>query len=274
MAWRPCRVSLSVLPSPFPLPACLPACSSACRFVCLTAHCALRRTLRAEFSFSSSVQFGFSVPSVCEKTSGCLVVFRLSARFTFGSSVGSVRFDSSSSVGSPGSPFGLSNEFVSCGWKTLRTLKVSVYICVVASVCVSPYVCVCFSVCSKWKSASTAQLKTKFNLFLSYLFSCFFWSDSVSVLVRFGATKHCRRVLSFYRQRILGKKEEKYWMEVFVVVVEMWRNVHRPPHSLQIDRECGCHKGISGKIYTSSRSRSRSRFLMPHTNNVVNRNTL
>lgn len=118
---------LSLRPPYPPLYAFPFVCSSACRFVCLTAHCALRRTLRAEFSFSSSVQFGFSVPSVCEKTSGCLVVFRLSsARSTLVLQFGSVRFDSSSSVGSPGAPFGLSNEFVCCGWKTLRTLKVSV----------------------------------------------------------------------------------------------------------------------------------------------------
>lgn len=148
MAWRPCRVSLYVLPPP--IPSALPfVCSSACRFVCLTAHCALRRTLRAEFSFSSSVQFGFSVPSVCEKTSGCLVVvFRLSARSAFGSSVrfGSIRFFSSS-VGSPGAPFGLSNEFVCCGWKTLRTLKVSVShmrscICMCIPICVCVFECV------------------------------------------------------------------------------------------------------------------------------------
>lgn len=155
MAWRPCRVSLYVLPPP--IPSALPfVCSSACRFVCLTAHCALRRTLRAEFSFSSSVQFGFSVPSVCEKTSGCLVVvFRLSsARSTLVLQFGSVRFDSSSSVGSPGAPFGLSNEFVCCGWKTLRTLKVSVSH---MRMCIP--ICVCECVCSKWKSASTAQLR-------------------------------------------------------------------------------------------------------------------
>lgn len=44
-------------------------------------------------------------------------------------------------------------------------------------------------------------------------------------------------------------------MEVFVVVggnVKKCAQVtpYPPTHSLQIDRECGCHKGISGKIYS------------------------
>lgn len=138
MAWRPCRVSLYVLPPP--IPSALPfVCSSACRFVCLTAHCALRRTLRAEFSFSSSVQFGFSVPSVCEKTSGCLVVFRLSARSTLVLQFGSVRFDSSlpRSV-RLGRPLAYrTNSFVA-GGKLCAPWKWVSLICV----CVSPYVCV------------------------------------------------------------------------------------------------------------------------------------
>lgn len=95
MAWRPCRVSLSVLPSPFPLPACMPASLLVCLSVCLS-HCALRtapHTACGIFFFEfGSVRF-FGAVSLWENvglfgrfSTVCAVYFRFFSWF------GSVRF--------------------------------------------------------------------------------------------------------------------------------------------------------------------------------------
>lgn len=155
MAWRPCRVSLYVLPPfPFPLPSRLSArllvgLSVSLRIAHCAAHCVRNFLFRVRFSSVFRCRQSVRKRRAVWSFFGCL-----SARSTLVLQFGSVRFDSSSSVGSPGAPFGLSNEFVCCGWKTLRTLKVSVSH---MRMCIP--ICVCECVCSKWKSASTAQLR-------------------------------------------------------------------------------------------------------------------
>lgn len=174
MAWRPTlrcagpgragALCASVRPMVC-LSACLPVrllvCS--CRFVCLTAHCA--HTACGIFFFEfGSVRF-FGAVSLWENvglfgrfSALCTVRFRVLPPF------GSVRFDSSSC-------FGFSARFDWGGlWliARIRLLRVensahpeSECLCVRMHVYVYIWVCVCsfVSVCSKWKSASTAQLK-------------------------------------------------------------------------------------------------------------------